>query len=312
VKLVAITGAAGFIGQHLCARLATVASRVQPVVRSDFSLSAGPEHLERLFSGADVVIHAAGATRAPTHRQLRDSTVELTRRVVDAATRAGAGRIVFISSQAAAGPASARDRPVTEDMRPAPVEPYGRFKLDAEGVVRGAPGLPFVIVRPASVYGPGDQDFLNLFRLARRRIAIHPANRAQWISVIAARDLVDGVTAAATSQAAVGETFFLCNDEPVQWSGLFKAAARSAGTTLALDVELPRMVVDAGAAIGDLAAWSSGRAGLLTTNKVALSRPPYWICSNARARRVVGFAPQVTLQAGFEETYRWYRNHGWL
>src|SRR5512144_3001877 len=110
--IVAVTGANGFIGQHLVRRFSGAGWETRAVVRRDFEVNAG--ELERRFDGADVVVHAAGATRAPTVAGLRDSNVRLTARVIDAARRAGAGRLVVISSQAAAGPATSRDAPVTE------------------------------------------------------------------------------------------------------------------------------------------------------------------------------------------------------
>lgn len=311
---VAITGANGFIGQHLVSHFTAAGWTVTPIVRPDLSPASGPHHVEQLLAGADVLVHAAGATRAPTPAQLHDSNVELTRRVVRAAREAKVSRFVFISSQAAAGPAASRDTPISEVAPCAPIEAYGRSKRDAELVVRdaGAAGLPFVILRPSSVYGPGDRDFLSLFRLAGRRVAIHPANRKHWISIVSVHDLVDAIASAATAPAALGETLFLCNDDPVQWSTLFALAASSAGVDLSVDLELPSAIVQLGAIFGDLAARLTGHAGLVTSEKVALSRPRYWICSNARARRLLSFSPRVSLQQGFDETYHWYRQHRWL
>ena len=312
---VAITGANGFIGRHLVSHFTAAGCAVTPIVRADLSAVAqGPQHVEHLLAGADVVVHAAGATRAPTKEQLYDSNVELTRRLVGAARTSGVARFVFISSQAASGPAPSRGESIIESAPCAPIETYGRSKRDAELIVRdaGAQGLPFVIVRPSSVYGAGDRDFLSLFRLARRRMAIHPANRDHWISIVEVRDLADAIVSAATQPDAVGETFFLCNDDPVQWSTLFELAARAAGVNLSVDFELPAPLVNVGATLGDIAARLTGHAGLLTSEKVALSRPRYWICSNARAKRVLSLSAQISLQRGFEETYHWYRQQQWL
>ena len=102
--IAAVTGANGFIGQHLVRRFSGAGWEARAVVRRDFDIESG--ELARRFDGADVVVHAAGATRTPTEAGLRDSNVRLTARVIEAAQRAGVGRLVFISSQAAAGPAT--------------------------------------------------------------------------------------------------------------------------------------------------------------------------------------------------------------
>ena len=295
--IVAVTGANGFIGRHLTSALARRGHEARAIVRADMAGGRLPD----LLAGADVVIHAAAATRAPTHEALRRSNVELTGDVLDAARTARVGRFVFISSQAAAGPATSRARPVREDDAPVPIDEYGRTKLAAERIV-SASGLPFTIVRPAAVYGPGDRDFAVLFRLARLGIAIHPGNRAQWISLLHVDDCVAGIIATADSTAAIGRTYFLANDEPVQWGTLFAMARDAMGAAAVIDVEIPRAIVAVAALAGDVAGRVTGRASLLSTDKVALAVPRFWICSNARARVELDFRPRVELALGFAAT----------
>ena len=306
-----ITGANGFIGRHVCERFAADGWTVRPVVRRDIEQG----RLGQLMSGADIVIHVAGATRAPNAALLRESNVELTRRVVDLARASGMRRLIFISSQAAAGPARSATEVVSEETTPSPIEAYGRSKLDAERVVEAASGaLEYVIIRPASVYGPGDRDFLAVFRLARLGVAIHPGNREQLISIVHVRDLVDAIAAAAGAVPvdSLDRTFFVANDEPVRWRELFRMAAECAGRTIVADVNLPRPLVAVGARVGDAVAAVRRRAGLLTTEKSLLAQPSYWICSNERAKRELGFASRVHLAAGLRETYEWYVSNGWL
>ena len=306
--IAAITGANGFIGRHVCERFAADGWSVRPIIRRDIEQG----RLGELITGADVVIHVAGATRAPSAAMLRESNVELTRQVVDRARESRVRRFVFISSQAAAGPAHSAEDVVTEESAPSPIEAYGRSKLDAERVVGAMVGeLEHVIIRPASVYGPGDRDFLAMFRLARRGLAIHAGNRDQLISIVHVHDLVDMIARAATA-TAVNRTFFVANDEPVRWRELFRMAAECAGRTIVADVNLPRPLVTVGAMVGDAVASLGRRAGLLTSEKAMLAQPPYWICSNARAKRELGFASRIDLEAGLRETYEWYVSNGWL
>jgi nucleoside-diphosphate-sugar epimerase len=306
--IVAITGANGFIGQNLVRRFGEAGWETRPVVRRHFESGDA----ERLLTGADVVVHAAGATRAPTQTLLRASNVGLTRRVIELARRAHTGRLVFISSQAAAGPAASRDVPVTEDASPAPHEAYGHSKLEAERLVEAATDLDPVIVRPSAVYGPGDRDFLAMFRLTRFGIAVHPGNRDHWISILHVDDLASAIIAASTDAKSIGRRYFLANDEPVQWRQLFREAASCAHRSLAIDLELPMNIVRFAAELGDFTARITGRAGLVTSEKVALSTPRFWICSSERAKQEIGFAPRVALRQGLCDTYEWYRTHRWL
>lgn len=302
-----ITGANGFIGRQLTALFAERGYDVRPIVRADFANGK----LERDVESADVIVHAAAMTRAPTRSQLREANVELTRRVLATATASRVKRFVLISSQAAAGPAASLSTPTREDDAPAPVEAYGESKRDAEELVRKSE-LSYTIVRPSAIYGPGDKDFRAMFALAHRGLAIHAGNRSQWISIIHVRDCVEGVFAAATSPAAIGQTYFLANDEPVQWSSLFDFARDAAGGRRIADVEMPLPLVRLGAAFGDVAARLTGRAGLLTSEKVALSAAPFWVCSNEKAKRELGVVPRIALREGIAETYRWYLENGGL
>ena len=306
--IAAITGANGFIGRHLVRRFGEAGWETRPVVRRDFDDGG----IERLFAGVDVVVHAAGATRAPTHMQLRASNIGVTRTVIEAARRARAKRLVFISSQAAAGPAGSRDDPVTEEQPPAPHEAYGQSKLEAERLVAAATDLDPAIVRPAAVYGPGDRDFLAMFRLARYGVALHPGNRDHWISIVHVDDLVSGIIQAASERRSAGRTYFVANDEPVQWKQLFRDAAKCARRSLAVDLDLPATLIRFAAGVGDVAARWTGKAGLVTSEKVALTTPRFWICSSGRAKREIGFCPRVDLHRGLCETYQWYLSNRWL
>jgi nucleoside-diphosphate-sugar epimerase len=306
--IVAITGANGFIGKRLVEQFAAAGWNARAVVRDDYR--AG--RLAACFDGADVVVHAAGATRAPTHESLHESNVELTRATLDAATVAGVRRFVFISSQAAAGPAASLQQAVTEETVPAPIEAYGRSKLDAEELVRSTCEIAYVIARPAAVYGPGDRDFLALHQLASRGVALHPGNRNQWISILHVRDLANGVISAATHDGAVGGTFFFANAQPTQWKELFRLVARCARRRLLVDLELPRAAVDIAAMAGDVIARARGKSGMLTSDKVALSKPAFWLCSSERVRDRLQFSTPTVLQDGLCETYHWYERNGWL
>jgi nucleoside-diphosphate-sugar epimerase len=292
--IVAVTGAAGFIGRHMVARFEREGFDVRPIVRRDFESGA----MESLVRGVDVVIHAAAATRAPTVARLRASNVALTARVVEAARAGGVRRMLYVSSQAAAGPAPSLDQPIDERSIPAPIEAYGRSKLDAESLLRAASDLEAVVVRPSSVYGPGDRDFPIVFALASRGVAIHPANRDQWISIVHVNDLVEGMLRAATKPAAAGRTYFLANDDPVQWNTIFRMCAAFAGRPLWLDAEIPRRVITLAAHVGDAVARLTGHAGLITSEKVKMAYPRFWVCSNARAKRELGFDPAVSLEEG--------------
>ena len=324
-----VTGANGFIGQHLTARLIEQGWTVRPLARSTSRPSrasilgpqtsilpinySDPHAVSKAVEGADVVFHVAGATRAPTPNDLFRANVDLTRGVLSACETSGVKRFIFVSSQAAAGPARSADQPVSEDDIPAPVESYGKSKRDAELVVKEeGRRLPYTIVRPAAVYGPGDRDFLQMFRSASMGFAIHGVDRKNLISIVYVRDLADGMIAAATKDIAIGRTYFLANDAPVSWGELFTLAAQVGGKRITLELGMPKVLADVAGEVGDAFAKLTGHTPLMSSEKIALGRPPFWICSNTRAKKELGFAPPTELRTGLSTTYDWYRENRWL
>jgi nucleoside-diphosphate-sugar epimerase len=129
--------------------------------------------------------------------------------------------------------------------------------------------------------------------------------------VIHIRDVVRGLLAAARSPETTGRTYFLTAEPAVSWRDVYAAAAAAVGHPIS-EINIPQPLVDVAGVLGDLHAWVTGTASLVTRQKVALSKADYWVCSGARAQRDFGFRAGIGLREGMRETYRWYLEHGWL
>ena len=323
--LAVVTGASGFIGTNLVDALAARGIRVRCLLRSAPATVLGgtiermvvdyddPASLDRAMEGAALVFHLGGVTKALSIEQFRAGNVRPTRAVVEALRQSGSGaRLVLVSSQAAGGAAASPDRPRREDDAAAPTEPYGQSKLEAERLVAAEYGGPWTIVRPAAVYGPHDRDFLAVFRQARAGFGVYAGSRARWLSVVHVRDLIDGMIRAALTPTAAGRTYYLTHDAPATWQEVYRAAALAASVELRTELDVPQPVVEVLGWVGDAMARLTGRVGILNSNKVALGRAEYWLCSGERARRELSFSPAIGLADGMRATYAWYRERGWL
>lgn len=228
---VAITGAAGFIGQHL--ERALVAAGCTVV---GFDLRPAAHHAaldirepipEGAFAGADVVVHlAALAGVAPSMRDpegYRATNAGGTANVLAASGRAGVRRIVVTSSSSVYGECP---EPAAEDRERRPLSPYATTKAEAEDLVLADGGVPErVIVRPFTVYGPGQRGDMLFSRLLRGEAAelIHFVRDFTHVA-----EVVHGLVAAATSLDVGGgaaEVFNLGSGRPVSAETIVAALA---------------------------------------------------------------------------------------
>jgi len=341
-----VTGSSGFIGARLVDALVWRGWTVRRLARAGTPLAEAaaeparppgapaplgtrethvvdftrPETLEAspALDDADVVFHLAGVTKGRGEDEFRAGNVAPTRALLDAITaRVAAGarppkRFVYVSSQAAAGPAPAAEQPVGEDDPPQPFEPYGRSKLEAEAVVREhAGGIPWTIVRPSAVYGPGDNDFLTLFRQAAHGVGVYPGSREARLSIVYVDDLVDALVRAGTLPAAAGRVYFV-ESEAVSWRDVYRAAAAAAHFPLRFELDVPAWVLGVAGRAGDVASRVLRRPTLVSSQKVTLGRPRWWLCDGTRARDELGVVSRVSLADGAKRTMRWYREKGWV
>jgi nucleoside-diphosphate-sugar epimerase len=219
-----VTGASGFIGRATVAALAKDGHTVRAAVRRpQQSFPAGVEIVQHpdlaqpidwrpLLAGIDQIVHLAGiahtgrADAALYDRVNRQATAQL----ADAAANAGIGHFVFVSSiRAQSGPSA--DHALTERDPPAPADPYGRSKLAAEDAVR-ASGVPFTILRPVLLYGPGVKgNFALLAGAAASPLPLPVKNLFNRRSMLGIDNFVSALAFVLATPATIGETYLVAD-----------------------------------------------------------------------------------------------------
>jgi nucleoside-diphosphate-sugar epimerase len=320
-----VTGATGFVGSHLVDRLLAAGDEVTALVRTPAKavglaergvrLVQGDLHdmaaLREAARGQDVAYHVAALVGAMDEAEFLRGNREGTANVV-AAMEAVApyARLVLVSSLAAAGPARA-GQPRRDAEAPAPVTMYGRSKLASEEVVR-ASGLPWVISRPPAVYGPRDTDnFVTLFRIARFGVSPVFGDGSQQISLIYAPDLADALRLAGTTPAIEGRTYFTNHPEIVTTRDLVRLIGSTMGRRVRV-VPVPRLFAQLALGAAGGVAGLLNRKTILRADKANEFFQAAWTADPAPLMGDTGWQPAHDAARGLAETWKWYRESGWL
>ncbi len=326
--MVLLTGASGFIGNRFLAllqeRQVPTAILLRPAA-SRRLLAGSPPHgevrvgalgdstsLDRALEGVTHVVHCAGKTKALRAAEFHEVNATGTQNLVEAVGRRGSqiSRFVYLSSLAACGPAVA-SAPAREDAPPSPVSDYGRSKLAAEQVIARLCPVPYVILRPGGVYGPGDRDFLQLFRTVRAHLVPTFAGGRQPLSLVCVDDLAALAMHCLTTAAGAGRVYHVAHPAVVTAGELAHEVARQMGSWT-IPVPLPKAVLGATAAAQDLISRWTGKPGILSRERCRELGAAGWVCDTSRLRQELGWECGTALPDGIRQTLAWYRAAGWL
>jgi len=234
VTRIAISGASGFVGGHLCRWLSE--RDLEPMAIPRPALT--DDGLIEALRGAQCVVHlAARAHRLSndipnTGEEFHASNVELTRRLALASRVAGVRRLVFVSSAGVLGNASP-PAGFTDDSHPAPHDDYTRSKLAAEQALLDEfqNDLEVVILRPPLVYGPGAPgNFRRILRAASSGWPLPVGRLTAPRSMISVRNLCDALTQAAVSDRLAGKPMLVADHEVTSVADLVQSIAASVGS----------------------------------------------------------------------------------
>jgi nucleoside-diphosphate-sugar epimerase len=324
--MVLVTGASGFLGGALAAALVARGDRVRVLLRAtsdawrldglDVERVEGnvqeARSLRTAMDGVETVFHAAGMLGQPGVPEAAYTAlhVEGTLNVVRAADAAGVARVVYVSSPGLLGPID--DAPADEDARPSPTNPYERSKAAAEEALAALPAplrARVVTVRPEFVYGPGDTHVLRLFRSIARGVFFYIGSGRALCHPTYVDDAVRGILAAA-DRGAGGRVYHVAGPRPVTVRELGSTFAAALGVRAPF-VRVPEAPLRLLVRALEIAAPIARRKPPLTTTGIdffTMNRQ----FSTARARRELGWEPQIDLREGAARTVRWYREKGHL
>jgi nucleoside-diphosphate-sugar epimerase len=312
-RVVAVTGATGFLGLHLIPALARAGAHIRILTRRStahpawqgiaFETVCGSLEdagaLEQLVTGVDAVVHVAGLIKARNRAEFLRTNQGGSGAIATAARRyAPQAQFVAVSSLAAREPQ---------------LSDYAFSKRMGEDAARAAyADAPhkLTIIRPPAIYGPWDRETLKVFRAVTRSfVPVFGQNRA---TIIHAADAAAAITAIATGDGPSG-VYTLADDHPQGYTmaELLAEAARATGHSPRF-IRVPDGVVRAA---GHISGWRGrwrGQTPIFTAGKAREVLHPDWSISPTELLPANVHTSKIDLAGGFASTVAWYRRAGWL
>ena len=331
VRKVLITGSNGFIGSHLVKHAIDLGYEVWAGVRKGCDLSLihdwnikivelqlnDRKYLINWFSNHyelkeqfSLIIHCAAVTVAYNDRHYFDINIGLLKNLIVALEETQyTGKFVFMSTLAAMGPQTDFNRKISIDDIPRPISPYGKSKLEAEKLLAKS-RLAYFIAAPTAVFGPGDKDFLQIFRSIQSGLEVLLAVKNQQISLIYVKDLAKVILALADKPLLKRK--YLISDgkayTSVQFHGIIGKIMNKQTIKLFFAPLLAILV-------GYLFSWISKIfqfKNLLNPDKLKELAAKNWVVELDSLEEDSGIKEFTSLETAVTETVRWYKEKGWI
>lgn len=298
-----MTGATGFVGTAAINRLVDAGWQARALTRREQPERAGvswvagalddPASLFTLCDGADGILHIAGVVNAPGAAGFEAGNVAGTAAIIAAAKAAGVKRFVHVSSLSAKQPK---------------LSLYGASKYRSERLVATSL-LDWTIVRPPGIYGPGDSEMLDIYRLAAKGFALlPPAGRSSWIHVDDLARLL--VALLPVHEDAAAQIFEADDGRPGGWThaGFARAIGMGLGKRIST-LHAPRPLLFAAAYADRIL---RGQKAKLTPDRASYLSHRDWTIDPARRPPPALWRPEIRTREGVRDTARWYRINGWM
>jgi uncharacterized protein YbjT (DUF2867 family) len=297
-----MTGGTGFVGSTLMRLAIDAGWHVRALARAPQPVQNGvtwilgalddPGSLRSLVEGSDAIIHVAGVVNAVDRTGFEAGNVSGTLALIEAARSARTSRFIHVSSL------SAREPDLSN---------YGWSKAKAEQLVK-ASGLDWTIVRPPAIYGPGDRDMLDVYKMAKWGYALMPPKGRT--SLIEVSDLGRLLLALIPAGIAHTQMYEADDGRDDGWSyeNYGKAIGWAVGKPITT-ISVPKWLL-ALVARGDRL--FRGHRAKLTLDRVGYMCHPDWVIDLAKRPPPQIWKPQVPTREGLKATAEAYRAAGWL
>ena len=325
-KTILVTGATGLTGQMLCRKLDSAGARIRAIARDSSNISVlddidiewvrglvyDRDTLTTATQGVHYVFHVAAAL----NEEMKDdedfrkvhlySTQILAELVTD---QPQFERFLHISTVGVHGHIEVER--ADETYRFSPGDAYQRTKLEAEQWLleySKETGLPYTVVRPTPIYGPGDKRLLKMFRMVKKGFVLMLGKGEGMYHLIHVDDLTNIILLAAAKKEALGEIFIAAADEPISIIDMGKTIGRHIGTQPKV-IRLPLWPFYLAADISSAIFPRIGMQPPIYRRRVDFYTKDRRF-NNQKIHKLLGYSPKFDNDSGLADTAAWYQQQG--
>jgi nucleoside-diphosphate-sugar epimerase len=322
---VLITGATGYTGKILTRKLSAAGARINALARPSSKTEeldglnvtwfrgdiTDPELIDRAALGVEYIFHLATAFRAgeATENDCRQIHLHPTQAMAKAVQgRPEFKRFIYTSTVGVYGHIPG-ETPADEQYRFNPGDCYQHTKLETEQWL-AASGIPYTIIRPAAIMGPGEQRMLKMFKMANRGLILMLGKGKGLLQFIHVDDLTEILLLAAVSEQARSETIIAANPEPISIIDMGRIIAKALNRK-AIVLHLPLRPFYWIAALCETLCPPLGVRPPLYRRRVDFYTKDRQF-NTAKLHRLLRYDFHHGNERTLTEMAQWYTEHGWL
>ena len=328
MSLILVTGGKGFLGNHLVAKLTENKEEVRIFAHAHSKEGERKDEngnnvvwgdirdlkaVEKAVQGVDIVIHLVSNFRkgGSDKKEAYSINVEGTENILNASSKFGVKQLIHCSTIGVHG--SVKEIPANEETPFNPGDLYQETKLMAEKRIWDfyrKTNLSVTVIRPISLFGPGDLRMLKLFRTIKKGRFIMIGKGDKFFQPAYIDDVVNGFLLCLKNEKAIGEVFIIGGDEYVPLKDLVQMIAKELNVTIP-KIKIPLTPVLLLAYICERICAPLGIEPPLHKRRVSFFQNNRAF-SVEKAKNILGFQPQISLREGIKRTISWYEENGWL
>jgi nucleoside-diphosphate-sugar epimerase len=328
MNTILVTGGKGFLGSHIVAQLAARGDKVRVFARpstktpslleqTNYEFIPGDirdsDAVEQAVRGVDYIIHVVSNFRkgGSDKQEAYAVNVEGTENVLKAAEKYGVHHLIHCSTIGVHG--TVLEIPATETTPFNPTDLYQETKLIGEQRVwafHRETGLPVTVVRPISLFGPGDTRMLKLFRLIQKGRFVIVGDGEVLFHPTYIDDVVRGFLLCLNNPKAIAEAFIIGGEGYLTLNELCQLIAQELGVKPPR-LHLPMAPIVVMATLCERVCEPLGLEPPLHRRRVSFFQNNRAF-SIEKVKQTLGFEPQMSLTEAIQKTIYWYQQQGWL